>query len=101
MKLNSLSTLRQLDDMPSLHKKHKEVKNNNLSDIDIIVYSVNLCLYSARILRGEIKVKNRDAVLQTVGREVIAISNLMSKKNWYYFSDYTHTGTKKFLNQLA
>ena len=87
--------------MPSLHKKHKEAKSKYLSDLDIFVYIANLCLYSTRILRDEIRVKNRDAVLQTVGKEVTALSKLISKKNWYYFSEYTHTGTKKFYKSVG
>ncbi len=107
MKLNSLQTLRELKSVGSLPSikpmmyKRVTIDKSYLSSIELILYSTNLCLFSTRILRNEIHVKNREATLSAVIQEVSKLYNLLSKDDFYMHSDYTKKDTKKFFKSVG
>lgn len=104
MRLQSLSELKRLQPLPSitpLHFERSERKAQPISEIELISYSSNLCLYSMRILRGEISVRNREAKLSALMREVSKIDSLLSKDDYYLHGTYTKNDTKKFFKQVG
>lgn len=107
MKLNNLQMLRGLEDIksvPSLRPltyKRVTIDKSFMNDIDLILYSSNLCLFSARILRNEIQVPNRDATLHRVTNEIMKLSNIISKDNSYLHNERTHKDTKEFFKSVG
>ena len=107
MKLNSLQALRELKSVGSVRNikpltyKRVTIDKSRLSEIDLISYSSSLCLVSMRILRNEIKVKNREGTLKAVMQEVSKLNSLLSKDDYYLHSDYTQKDTKKFFKEVG
>lgn len=107
MKLNSLQSLRPLADvgavprLGTLQNTRVSINKSLLSEIDIISYSTNLCLFSMRILRDEIQVPNRDEILKKVTNEVLELYKLLSKKDYMMESNYTKKDTKKFFKSVG
>lgn len=107
MKLNSLQALtgiKQLKALPSIKRMtYARVKANRgvLNEIEVILYSSNICLYAMRILRGEIHVKNREAVLNRTMAEIAKLESLLSKKDFYQYSTYTEGTTKEFYKSVG
>lgn len=104
MRLQSLSKLKQLQPIQSIKQlsfKRLEAKETPLNEIELILYSTNLCLYSMRILRNEITVRNREAKLQALMREAAKMHSLLSQRDFYLHSTYTKSNTKKFFKQVG
>lgn len=107
MKLNSLQTLRELKSVGSVSTikpmiyKRLTIDKSRLSEIDLILYSTNLCLFSARILRDEIQVKNREGTLNAVSKEILKLNSILSKKDYYLHSDFTKQETKKIYKEIG
>lgn len=107
MKLNSLQSLRRLEDVgsvPSLRPlvyQRVTIDKSLMSEIDLILYSTNLCLFSARILRNEIQIPNRDETLTKVNNEIMKLYNLLSKKDFILHSEYAHKDTKQFFKSVG
>ena len=107
MKLNSLQALRELKSVGSVRNikpltyKRVTIDKSRLSEIDLISYSSSLCLFSMRILRNEIKVKNREGTLKAVMQEVSKLSRLLHRNDYYLHSDYTQKDTKKFFKEVG
>lgn len=104
MKLNRLSTIKSLDTLPSIKPlTHTKVSLNKnlLSQIELILYSTNLCLFSARILRDEINVPNREGTLNAVSKEILKLYSILSKDDYYLHSNYTKKDTKKFFKSVG
>lgn len=96
-------TPKQLTNLKSLRglKKDREKKAKYLSELDVIMYSTNLCLFSMRILREEIQIKNKDMVLSMVNKEVYNLSRLMSKNDFMQDSNYTKKDTRAFFKEVG
>ncbi|MBN2963167.1 hypothetical protein JWV37_00100 [Sulfurospirillum sp. T05] len=73
---------------------------SNLSQIEIILYSTKLCLFSMRILRNEITVKNRAKVLSMTLKEVLTLNRLLAKDN-YYEETITHKEAKEVFKRIG
>lgn len=107
MKLNSLGTLRELESIGTIQSikpmiyKRVTIDKSRLSEIELILYSTNLCLFSARILRDEIQVKNREGTLNAVTKEILKLYSILSTKDYYLHSDYTKQDTKKFFKDVG
>lgn len=107
MKLNSLQTLRELKSVGSLPSikpmmyKRVTIDKSFMSEIDLLSYSSSLCLFSMRILRDEIKVRNRDATLYAVGNEILKLSSILSKDDYYLHNERTHKDTKEFFKRVG
>lgn len=107
MKLNSLGRLRELESIGSIQSikpmiyKRVTIDKSRLSEVELILYSTNLCLFSARILRDEIQVKNREGTLNAVTQEILKLYTLLSKEDFYMHSDYTKKDTKKFFKSVG
>ena len=63
--------------------KEKVKRGNYLSNMEMILYSTNLCYYSMRILRNEIVVDNREMILNSIMKETIRMSKILNTKDWY------------------
>lgn len=63
--------------------KEKVKRGNYLSNMEMILYSTNLCYYSMRILRNEIIVDNREMILNSIMKETIRMSKILNTKDWY------------------
>lgn len=107
MKLNKLQsprTLLSLESLPSINPiiyKPTKADKSRLSEIELILYSTNLCLFSMRILRGEISVKNRDAKLQRAMNEVKKISTVIHDDAAFYNQSYTHQERREFFKSVG
>ena len=51
--------------------KEKFKRGKYLNEIEMILYSTNLCYYSSRILRNEIIVDNREMLLNSLTKEML------------------------------
>lgn len=104
MKLNSLRAIKNFDTLQGLKPlQYTKVSINKslLSEMELILYSTNLCLFSSRILRNEIKVKNRNEVLNIVTNEVGKLYNLLTKKDFLLHSNYTKKDTREFFKKVG
>jgi hypothetical protein len=83
MKLNSLKSLPTTAKLKPLTKE-KVKRGKYLSEIEMILYSTNLCYYSTKIIYDEIKVKNKDEVLNSITKEMYRIHKILcDKEDWY------------------
>lgn len=98
---NTLKQLANIKPLQGLKKESRITKVNFLNEMDLILYSTNLCLFAARILRNEIKVNNSDIVLSMVNKEVYNLSNLMSKNDFILDSNYTKKETIAFFKKVG
>lgn len=107
MKLNNLQSLRELQSVGSvptikpLSYRRVWIDKNFMNEIDLLLYSSNLLLFSARILRYEINVKNRERTLNATMQEVSKLNRLLSKDDYYLHSDYRKKDTKKFFKDVG
>lgn len=89
MKLNSLQSLRalkQIKGIPQIKpliKTTVTIDKSNLSQIELISHSSSLCLYAMRILRDEIKVKNKAEISAMALKEIKKLNTILSKDNYY------------------
>ena len=104
MKLNKLQPLKSLDTLQGIKpliKTRVSINNKLLNEIEIILYSTNLCLFAARILREEIQIQNRNAVLSIIEAKINELYNLLSKKDFLLYSNYTKKDKEKFFNKIG
>lgn len=99
--LRALKQLQPLQPIKALQKERQTPKETPLSEIELISYSVNICYYSMKILRGETIVKNRDAKLNALMQEVTKVGTLLKRDDYYLHSTYTKSDTKKFFKQVG
>ena len=100
MKLHKLQSIKQINQLPNLQPKIT-INRNSLNQIELILYSTNLCLFSMRILRDEIVIKNRNKTLQIVNNEVRKLYTLLSKEDYLFHSNYTKKSTKEFFKKIG
>jgi hypothetical protein len=103
MKLNSLKSLdsiKRLKPLDSITPKEK-VNINPLNEIDIILYSTNLCYYATRILRNEIKVNNGEIKVNIISKELLKLNRLLSKRDFLLQSNYTKKDTREFYKKIG
>jgi len=107
VRLNSLQTLgalKQIKGIPQLKPlvtKRVRLCKNILSDLEVILHSQNLCLFTMRILRNEIFVNNRDEVLNMAMKEVIRYNRLFQKENYYEETTITHKQVKETFKRIG
>lgn len=84
MKLISLKSLSQTKPLKPLIKQKKPNRSRYLSELEMIMYSTNLCYFSTKLYYDEIKISNRDEALHSITRELLRINKIFSNKNdWY------------------
>jgi hypothetical protein len=93
--------LKSLKPLQGLDKNKRGTKSKYLDELELLVYSTNLCFYSMRILRNEIKVNNRAETLSLVNNEVFKLNNLLSKRDYFSRSEYTKKNTKEFFKKVG
>ena len=107
MKLNNLQTLRELQSVGSvptikqLTYKRVTINKSFMNEIDLISYASSLLLFSARILRYEINVPNRERTLNATMQEVSKLKRLLSKDDYCLHNERTHKDTKKFFKEIG
>jgi len=82
--LQSLGALKQIKGIPQLKPLIRTVitiDKSNLSQIELISHSSSLCLYAMRILRDEIRVKNRAEILAMTMAEIRRMHTMMHVNN--------------------
>lgn len=94
--LTRLKPIKELQSIKQVSNKLQERIETPLSEIEIILYSTNICLHSMRTLRGETVVRNREAKLQALLKEATKIHSLPSQRDFYLHSTYTKSDTKSF-----
>lgn len=99
--LQALKSLKPLQCIRPLQKEPLKRLETPLSEIELILYSTNICYHSMNILRGETIVKNREAKLQALNRETLKICSLLQMDNYYFHSTYTKENTKKFFKDVG
>lgn len=88
MRLNGLQTLgalKQIKGVPQLQPLIRTIvtiDKSNLSQIALINHSASLGLYAMRILRDEIRVKNKAEILAMTLKEIKKFSTMLSKNNY-------------------
>ena len=65
--------------------KERFKRGKYLNEIEMILYSTNLCYYASRILHNEIKVNNREIILNSLMMEIYRIYKILCSDNWYNF----------------
>lgn len=100
MKLTKIETIQKLEKLTPI--KNKEVdRNKYLDEMDIILYTTNLCLYASRVANDEIKVNNKYEVLNKLNIEINNLYNLLSKKDFIQASIYTQKSKKEFFKSVG
>jgi len=99
--LQSLKPLKEIQSIKALKKEPLERFKTPLSEVELILYSTNICYHSMKILRGETIVQNRNAKLNAMMQEATKISSLLSKRDFYLYSTYTKSDTKKFFRDVG
>ncbi|MCT7498432.1 hypothetical protein [Aliarcobacter cryaerophilus] len=82
MKFESIKPLTRIKALKPLTKE-KFKRGKYLNEIEMILYSTNLCYYSSRILRNEIIVNNREIILNNLMMEIYRIYKILCNENWY------------------
>lgn len=100
-KLQSLKSLNNISKLNSLQQNNVLINKRYLDKLELVLYSTNLCLFSTRILRKDIKVKNRSEVLNIVNDEVRKLYNLLSKKDFLLYSNYTKRDIREFSKKIG
>ena len=101
MKLNKLQAIKGLDSLASITPLRDIQNKTLLSNIELIFYSTKLCLFSTRIMRGEIEVSKRNEVLAMLNGEIQKLTHLISTDNALENSEYTHKNTKAFFKKVG
>lgn len=83
MKLINLKPLSTTATLKPLIKQKKPNRSKYLSELEMIMYSTNLCYYSTKIIYDEIRVKNKDEVLNHITKEMYRIHKILCDKDWY------------------
>lgn len=96
-----LSEIGTLKGLKPLTTTRVTIDRSLISEMQLILYSSNLCLFSARILRDEINVPNRNETLNAVTKEISKLYSLLSKDDYYLHSTYTKKDTKKFFKDVG
>jgi hypothetical protein len=99
--LQGLKQIKSLQSIKPLSKQPPERLETPLSEIELILYSTNICYHSMNILRGDTVVKNREAKLKALMQEVTKVGTLLQMDNFYLHSTYTKENTKKFFKQVG
>jgi hypothetical protein len=81
--------------------KRVTIDKSFMSGIDLISYTSNLLLFSARILRNEIQIPNREGTLNAVNKEILKLYSLLSKDDYYQYATHTKNDTKKFFKDIG
>lgn len=102
MKSIRLEPLKQLQRLEPLYRPLQCTKKN-LSMIETILYSSNLCLFSMRILRDEIQVTDKYQKLNATQKEIIKLCSLLQKDDYEFheLNTYTKSSTKKFFKKVG
>lgn len=102
IRLEPLQPLKQLSRLEPLYRPLQCTKKN-LSMIETILYSANLCLFTMRILRDEIQVTDKYQKLNATQNEIIKLSRLIQKDNYEFheLNTYTKSSTKKFFKKVG
>ncbi|ATB70384.1 hypothetical protein SJPD1_2288 [Sulfurospirillum diekertiae] len=82
--LQSLGALKQIKGVPQIKPLIRTIvtiDKSNLSQIALINHSASLGLYAMRILRDEIRVKNKAEILAVTLKEIKKLSTMLSKNN--------------------
>lgn len=98
---NKIKPLKKIKPLHRVNSKPRGVKSKYLDELELILYSTNLCLFGARILRNEINVNNRNQTLNLVMKEVLKLYLILSKDNYYSYSKYTKKDTQDFFKEVG
>lgn len=80
MKLKELQTLPILSEIQPLQTQ-KQKKAEYLSSIEFLLYTADLCLFSTRLIRNEINIKNKDFILANITNEIKVLDNILQEDN--------------------
>ena len=83
MNLISLKPLSTTVILKPLTRYKQPNRSKYLCELEMIMYSTNLCYYSTKIIYDEIRVKNKDEVLNHITKEMYRIHKILCDKDWY------------------
>ena len=85
MKLTNLKSLPIKSNLKPLTKQNKPNRSNKyLTEIEMILYSSNLCYFAHKLYYDEIKVKNKSVVMNNLHSELYKLNKILSlKEDWY------------------
>ncbi|MDQ1340928.1 MAG: hypothetical protein QG567_2086 [Campylobacterota bacterium] len=105
MQLQPLTSLKELQPLQSIKQLSKEPlqprKSQLLSEIEFHRYTANLCLFTMRILNGEIQIKNSDEILGILANEVMKATKQLNSKDFYFDNSFTKKTTKEFYEYVG
>lgn len=96
MKLTNIKQLKSIAPLQKLQKEKRIRQSKPLNELELILYSTNICYFASKILRDEIKVSNREYKLSMLNSEMLKLNRLLSKRNFLLESEYTKKKTKDF-----
>lgn len=97
MKLNKLSLLKNIDKLPIITKSSQN-KKNLLKKMELILYTSNLCLFSTRIIRKEVHIKNKNETLSLINEEIKKTVWMLSTNNYI---NITKKDTRVFFKKVG
>lgn len=98
-----LRELKQLKSVPQLMPLIRTVvtiDKSNLSQIELILHSTNLCFFTMRVLRNEIFINNRNRALAMAMKEIKKLNTILSKSD-YYEETISHKEAKETFKRLG
>lgn len=87
MKLTNLKSLPITSNLKPLTKQNKPNRSKYLSEIEMIMYSSNLCYFAHKLYYDEVKVKNKSVVMNNLHNELYRLNKILSLKNDWYSLD--------------
>ena len=87
MKLTNLKSLPITSNLKPLTKQNKPNISKYLSEIEMILYSSNLCYFAHKLYYNEVTVKNKSVVMNNLHNELYKLNKILSLKNDWYSLD--------------
>jgi hypothetical protein len=99
--LQGLQSLQGLQALQLQSKKPTVRKEIPLSEIELILYSTNLCYHTMNVIEGITIVQNKEAKLNTIYKELSKLDALLSHDDYFQHSTYTKQNTAKFFKEVG
>jgi len=76
-------------------------RENYLNNVELLAHFADVNLYTMRILRDEIVVRNKSQKLEILLQEIRKFNSLLNSENMMMDSDYTQKSIKEFKKRVG
>ena len=98
MKLTNLKSLPITINLKPLIKQNKPNRSKYLTEIEMIMYSSNLCYFAHKLYYDEVTVKNKSVVMNNLHNELYKLNKILSLKDDWYSLDTALTKKEQKAN---